>query len=307
MLYGHDCYFNKLDLGRKQFQLIEAMRDASTGVNIQLATIQDYLKAVMAENKSYSTFEGDFVPHVSYYDDFMISWTGFYSSRPFQKSQTYLAHSLVRAAEITTGLVEGQEFMGYDSCNVLHHDAITGTCLPEVSEDYLRRIYADQELSQGVISDAYSTIVRVSAETHKIIMPYKAFVVQNPVNWVREEVMYFESSSVYAIIQISTGQILASQSIPFENKFRIYFKITLDSLSFTTVFMSEQDSYCKGCSTPSSKITSQTVSNGVYTLSFDQGLLTKISRGSTSLNIYSEIVSYNSSFGGAYIFKPVVI
>ena len=307
MLYGDDIYFSEIDLARQQFQLIEAMRAASPEVNIQFATIQDYLKAVMAENKTYSTFEGDFVPYVSYYGDHLISWTGFYSSRPFQKSQTYLAHSLVRAAEITAGLVENHEFIGYESCNVLHHDAITGTCKPYVSEDYFRRIYEDQASSLEVIADAYSSMVKPSKELHTIRTPYKAFVVQNPVNWVREEVMYLDSTSAYTVIQISTGQVLTSQSVPFGGAFRIYFKIILESLSFTTVFMSEQDSACDGCSSPSSKNTAQTVSNGVYAIDFNYGLIDKISRGSTEMHIYSEIVAYNASFGGAYIFKPVVI
>ena len=306
MLYGDDCYFSQIDLARKQFQLIEAMRAVSTEVTIQFATIQDYLKAVMSENQSFSTFEGDFVPYVSHDDDYMKAWTGFYSSRPFQKSQTYLAHSLVRAAEIAAGLVEDQEFIGYEACNVLHHDAITGTCKPWVSEDYLRRIFEDQDSSETVIAEAYSVLVKPSRETHRIVTPYKAFVVQNSLNWVREEVMYLESKSNYTIIQVSTGEVLPSQSVPFGDRFRIYFKITLESLSFTTVFMSEQDFACSGCSVPSFQDSSTIVSNGVYTVSFSEGLIDKIIRDGTEMNVVSEIVCYNASYSGAYIFRPLV-
>ena len=307
ILYGDDCYFNQLDLGRKQLQLIETMRGASTdGLNILFGTIQDYYQAVMAENKAVSTFEGDFIPYISNKGINAIAWTGFYSSRPFQKSQTYLAHSLVRAAEIAAGLIEGHEFQGIESSNVLHHDAITGTCKPAVSQDYLRRIYQDQESSDVVIAEAYSTLAKPSMKIHAIIMPYKAFVIQNPVNWVRKEVIHLESSSAHAIIQINSGQFLLSQSVPFGDKYRIYFEITLESLSFTTVFMSEQNNSCYTCSTPSSKNTEENVSNGVYTVSFSEGLINKITKAGIEMNIVSHIVSYNASSGGAYIFRPMV-
>lgn len=307
LLYGDDCYFNQLDLARKQFQLIEAMRDAGAdGINIQFSTMQDYFQAVMAENKAFSVFEGDFVPYVSHYGSHSISWTGFYSSRLFQKSQTYLAHSLVRAAEITAGLIENHEFQGIETCNVLHHDAITGTCKPWVSEDYLKRIYQDQQSSELAIAEAYSALVKPSSVIRNIITPYKAFVVQNPVNWVRKEVMYLESTSAYAVIQISTGQILLSQSVPFGDRFRIYFKITLESLSFTTVFMSEQESPCNACSTPSSESTVQTIGNGVYTVDFSEGLIKKITKAGVEMNISSHIVSISSGNGGAYTFRPMV-
>ena len=307
ILYGDDTYYNNLDLGRKQLQLIEDMRDTGIdGINIQFATIQDYYQAVKAENKAVSTFEGDFVPYVSHYGDHSIAWTGFYSSRPFQKSQTYLAHSLVRAAEITAGLIEGHEFQGIESSNVLHHDAITGTCKPVVSEDYLIRIHQDQNASEIAISEAYSTLAKSSMKNYAIIMPYKAFVIQNPVNWVRKEIMYLESNSSYTIIQINTGQVVFSQSVPFGNKYRIYFQITLESLSFTTVFMSEQSFACSGCSIPSSQDSSNIVSNGVYTVSFNEGLINKITKSGIEMSIISHIVSYLPANGGAYIFKPTV-
>ena len=154
MLYGEDCYFGQLDTARKQFQLIEAMANATTDITIQFGTIQDYFQAVMAENAAFSAFEGDFVPYMSYHNGNKKSWTGFFSSRPFQKSQTYVAHSLVRAAEIAAGLIDSREFQGIESSIALHHDAITGTCKSWVSDDYLERISEDQKSSEKAIAQA---------------------------------------------------------------------------------------------------------------------------------------------------------
>lgn len=320
--YGGDVFYDDLESARTQIELIEILKEnAVEGINIRFATASEYFKEVLSENQSFSIFEGDLLPYVTSYSIYgdlfsdmipesrgrkFFSWTGFYSSRPSLKSKIYEAHSLARAAEITSALIFKKEFEAYNASSALHHDSITGTCRSEVFADYIQRLNYDIRASVDVIRSAYSNIITSSLRPLSINKPYRAFVIYNPINWNLEKLLWIESKSVHVAIYDSKGSILPSQSVPTLNKYYIYFKITLKSLSFTTIFLSEFNSTCTVCSTPSTISNQDSVSNGVYTLHFQDGLLRNITTNHSSLELNERIVAYDSSQGGAYVFNPFV-
>ena len=276
-------------------------------MNITFSTITDYFQAVLSENQTYSVFEGDFYPYVSkHLRKRSISWTGFYSSRPALKQRIFEAHSLVRAAEIASALVLDKDFQGYEASLALHHDAITGTCRPEVASDYFQRLEEDIKASEGVIRHSYSNIVTNSLVPLHIMEPYKAYVIYNPVNWEFERLIGIESYSMHVAVHDSKGNVIPSQSVPHFDRFKIYFKIFLPALSFTTVFMSEQNMSCSLCSIPLNKTEITSITNGIYTMVFDFGLIQTISTKDSSFEILENLSRYEAYPSGAYEFRPLV-
>ena len=308
ILYGDDVSYDNIDTARSQVQLIKDIQPNDQSMNITFATITDYFQAVMSENQTYSVFEGDFYPYISkHLRRRSISWTGFYSSRPALKQKIFEAHSLVRAAEIVSALVLHKRFQGYEASLSLHHDAITGTCRPEVANDYFQRLYEDIKASEGVIRYSYSNIVTCSVNPIEIMEPYKAYVIYNPVNWEFERVLGIESNSMHVAVHDSKGNVIPSQSLPYFDRFKIYFKVSLPPLSFITIFLSEQTMHCSLCSDFINKTEITTINNGIYTLEFEKGLIKTISTDSSSFEISENIVRYEASPSGAYEFRPMVL
>ena len=316
VLYGDDLFYNEIESARGQVQLIETLRNSESALQIKFSTMAEYFQAVLSENRNFSVYEGDFFPYLSEYgimysifytEIIPLSWTGFYSSRPELKKKTFEAHSLVRAAEIISALVLKQEFQGYESCIALHHDAITGTCKPEVAEDYFLRLKNDTQASEDIIRYSYSNIITSSLETLDLMKPYKAFVIYNSINWKITKVMCIDTDSRYVIMHDSNGKIIKSQIVPISEKFQVYFMISLQPLSFTTIFMSIHNENCTICSTFSKKINASSITNTKYTLKFNKGLINSISTENSEFKLMEKILSYDSSSGGAYIFRPLVI
>ena len=295
-------------MARSQFDLIQKMMNAEQGANIRFATITDYFTAVASEQKTFAVFEGDFVPYISDHPKRGFSfWTGFYSSRPGLKQKIVETHSLVRAAEIVSALVLKKEFQGYEACIGLHHNAITGTCTPEVASDYVERLNKDIQASGSAIRKAYSSIVTCSATSIDVPKPYKAFVIYNPINWIIEQVVNIATEFMYVSVFDSTGNSISSQSVPNLDNFDIYFKITLQPLSFTTVFMSTFNSSCMTCSASSRKSERKSISNKIYSIKFKKGLIQNVSIKDSEFQLEEKIVRYNASEGGQYELRPEVI
>ena len=124
-------------------------------INVTFGTLRDFFqdidKSEMIGSVKFKSLSGDFFP----YSDFNKAyWTGFYTTRPFDKRFARETEARLRAAEILNVLavsysqVWKQVYL--DMPNVkrklelarrnlglfLHHDAITGTSKPEVVQDY---------------------------------------------------------------------------------------------------------------------------------------------------------------------------
>ena len=307
MMYGDDLFFQDINAARGQMSLLESIARITPGINITYSTLSDYFQAVMSQKKTYSVYEGDFYPYISHTNEYKRTWTGFYSSRPALKKKIYETHSLVRAAEISAALVNKTDFQGKEANTALHHDAITGTCKPWVSEDYFLRLSSDISFSEKSISETYSLISAPALQYLTIPQPYKAFVVYNSVNWARNELLSMNSNSEYAVIYDNTGTALPSQSVPSPQKrFKVYFAASLRALSFTTFFMSEQAGPCDGCSIPSTLSDSSQARNQFLTLVFREGFLQQIRTNSTEITLDSKLIRYDSVYSGGYMFRPKV-
>ena len=307
MLYGDDLFFQDITKARGQLDLLEQIRGLIPEVNITYATLSEYFRAVLSENRTYSVYEGDFYPYISHTTGYKRTWTGFYSSRPALKKKIFEAHSLVRAAELSAALINKSDFQAPDANTALHHDAITGTCKPWVSEDYFLRLSADISRSEQSLSDTYSILSSPALNTYHIPQPYRAFVLFNPVNWIRTELVSIDSHSAYAAVYDSTGTALPSQSVPgAPGVFKIYFAASLRALSFTTFFINEQTSACEDCSLPSVLSNSTEAISQFYTLVFHDGFLHKILTNHTEIVVDSLLVRYDSARSGAYMFRPMV-
>ena len=307
ILYGGDVSYNRIDTARHYINFIKSFKQAFADVNITFSTASDYFEAILSENAEFSVFEGDFLPYIS--KDFggrSKSWTGFYSSRPSLKKKISEAQSLVRAAEIATALIFKKQFQAYNTSLALHHDAITGTCRSEVSDDYIQRLNYDIESSESHLRKAYSSIITCPLDPLHLPLPYKAFVIHNPINWQLETLMSIESISPYVGVYDSRGNLITSQSVPFLDKYKVYFKVSAMPLSFFTIFMTNHDSNCTACSSPPQKTKKKAVSNGVYTLEFNEGLLQTIATNTSYFNLSEKIVRYDALGGGPYEFRPMV-
>jgi hypothetical protein len=196
ILFGDDLFFKDLNIARKQFELIEMMRDVSDDLEIQFATPSEYFSAVLNDFQKFSVFEGDFLPYVSeHLRQRPIAWTGFYSSRPALKKETFEAQALSRAAELASTLVLHRKLDTQQVSVMMHHDAITGTCAPKTSDDYLLRIQYDKNISISVINLAYSHLQTCRSEPLQLIIPYKIYLLFNSLNWNTMKLFKFPVSN----------------------------------------------------------------------------------------------------------------
>ena len=308
ILLGDDVFYDNITLARNQILFMRDLQSKKENLSIRFATVSEYFQAVLSEEKSFNVFEGDFLPYISReLNKRSVSWTGFYSSRPGLKQKAFETHSLVRAAELASSLILKQEFHGYEACTSLHHDAITGTCRSNVASDYVKRLDKDIQASNDMIRYAYSNIVTISRNPIKIKSPYKAFVIYNPINWEIEKVISLPIADTNVAVHNHTGNIIPSQSHRYSGNHEIYLNMKLPPISFTTIFLSSHDSSCTVCSKSSEETNKITVKNGIYTLSFDNGLITKIATNDTYFNIKEKIIRFDASSGGSYEFRPLVM
>ena len=304
ILYGDDVFYDDYSMARMSIAFIDLLRINKPNINIKFATASEYFKAVLSENSTFSVFEGDFFPYVS--KDIQaksISWTGFYASRPFLKEKIYEAQSIVRAAEITSALIFKRQFQAYNVSLALHHNAITGTCRSQVVDDYIKRLSYDVQKSQANIREAYSSITTCSLSPLKIPLPYKAFVIYNPINWKLEKLVWIASEKQCAALYDNTGVLITSQAVPYSGSYRLYFRIIIKPLSFLTIFLTSNSTRCN----ISKKTDKNLVSNGIYSLQFNNGLIENLSTRSSEFKLMQQLVRYTGQYGGAYEFNPQVI
>lgn len=163
--------------------LMDYMNNKSEwNVNIRFGTLKDYFESLKFSADSVSkrsenlfkTFSGDFFP---YSDKNSAYWTGYYTTRPFDKTFSRDVESNLRAAEIlnvltnayikkwklptpkyhemATDLQTARRNLGL----FLHHDAITGTSKFYVVEDYEKGLLEAYNGTQNVMKRAIQTLL----------------------------------------------------------------------------------------------------------------------------------------------------
>ncbi|CAL1536288.1 unnamed protein product [Lymnaea stagnalis] len=145
-------------------------------VNVQWGTLQDYFQLVKQEHinwkltnkeEEFPVLSGDFFP---YSDRDAAYWTGYYSTRPFDKYFSRDVQATLQAADTLNtlnyayykkwGLLTDTKFFQHSSFLqtarralglFMHHDAITGTAKEFVAEDYEHYLLRAYNNSQEVI------------------------------------------------------------------------------------------------------------------------------------------------------------
>jgi hypothetical protein len=121
-------------------------------VKVLMSTPSQYIEALKKENIVFSSYYNDMFPYSDEKDEF---WSGFYTSRPNTKKMVKDGSAYLHATskafalkaidqktkdEEITKILEAKDGL-FDSMGVYqHHDAITGTDMEFVAEDYAYRL-----------------------------------------------------------------------------------------------------------------------------------------------------------------------
>ncbi|KAL3873992.1 hypothetical protein ACJMK2_037065 [Sinanodonta woodiana] len=152
-------------------------------INVKFGTLEDYFSQIRREETrkrkwgnefKFPVLSGDFFP---YSDQNHAYWTGYYSTRPFDKRFSREVESILRSADLLhvmayfyfkqwnkayTSYHENTASLQQAHRNLalfLHHDAITGTAKPYVVQDYEFKLLQAYNSSQEVLGCALQALL----------------------------------------------------------------------------------------------------------------------------------------------------
>ena len=244
-------------------------------IKIKFGTLNDYFKLIRQEEEkssvNFPVLSGDFFP---YSDKNSAYWTGYFSTRPFDKRFSREVESRVRAAEILNTFMFAynkhwkKDFSGIQKCAdklrearrnlglFLHHDAITGTSRFHVAQDYENKLYKAYENAQLVMQiGAQFLLTKGKLDSDPILQPelirddprvsslHQAvnfnedgtrIVLFNPTAQQRSEFVEFITTS--ADLEIKNSK---RQSIPFQINPVFAASTEVSPTSFEIVFLAD--------------------------------------------------------------------
>lgn len=163
---GDDFRYTDMEEAVAQFdnyqRLMEYMNsNPDMNVEIKFGTLSDYFQILdehnSKTNKKVESFSGDFFTYADRNDHY---WSGYFTSRPFNKRLDRLVESYLRSAEIVfslTNLISNNKFKHSNELYkklltarrnlglFQHHDGITGTSKTPVVKDYAMKLYKSIE------------------------------------------------------------------------------------------------------------------------------------------------------------------
>ena len=175
---GDDFRYNKLEEWDQQYENYQKLMEFMNAkkewkIQVKFGTVSDFFKATHESEKNdavaFPSLSGDFYP---YSDHDNAYWTGYFTTRPFDKRFARETESRLRAAEIVHSLAISYsaawktQYVGLGSMPpllqtarrnlglFLHHDAITGTGKAYVVEDYEEKLFEAYENAMTVIGSA---------------------------------------------------------------------------------------------------------------------------------------------------------
>ena len=207
---------------KKLMDHINSRKDLN--IQMRFGTVGEYFsevhKSIAKRGQPDKSLTGDFFTYTDRDDEY---WSGYYTSRPFDKRMIrYLLEVLKTAEMLTTFAVYRAEQQGYAYKNVQnvlkdlqearrthglvqHHDAITGTSAHPTVVDFENRITAAITLLQGVISrDIESLILKGAANTNVNIVPIH--VQSKPTSPLEKRVIAVSESGTQVIFTNSYTQ-----------------------------------------------------------------------------------------------------
>lgn len=229
-------------------------------VHVRWGTLRDYFQLVKKEHtkrklitktNDFPILSGDFFP---YSDKDMAYWTGYYTTRPFDKVFGRDVQSLIRAADILSSFhyayhkkwnrKSDTRFSAYASLLqqarrwlglFLHHDAITGTAKSFVAADYEQYLLRAFSQAQEVIASTLLSLLS-GGEEHSVAflpetvrkshteLPEKQVLSVlaagttvaffNPLGQHRQQIVHLFVDTHMLEVLSSTGEIIPSQVSP---------------------------------------------------------------------------------------------
>ena len=234
-------------------------QEKSLNVRARFGTVKDYfdeLRKVVPDLDSnphslFPSLDGDFFPYTDQNSDY---WTGYFTTRPFDKNLGRELEINLRAAEIlnvlagASGLHRTNQYDKYHRLNYnnltlarqalglfQHHDAITGTAKRHVVVDYLSRLREGIDAIQDVMASAASYLLssdsmkvpalvpdtlkslRLVVPTQRILNVDQApgtIVLFNSVAQAREELVRVTVNSENVVVKDDQGKVILSQMNP---------------------------------------------------------------------------------------------
>jgi hypothetical protein len=306
LLYGDDFLFDDLEFGRSLLEKMERVVqyiNNNSKLTARLATPSEYFEAVRKTKVKLHSYKGDFLPlmntknsHYNFY------WTGFYSSKPQLKRKIAEAHDLVRTAKMLSALVLREDFDTKDADFGLHHDAITGTNRVQVAASYTDLMNSAIKQAEVKISEAFEQLSK--PDTKQIAKEYRPLVVFNPVNWTRQQLVHFETSSLHVKVLDSALSPVPAQVVQTpQGAVLVLFYSSLEGLSFKTYFVIQYDSPCEDCASLSKEATS--LQMGSIRVDLDNTCnVSQIVQDREHFEVKTRFYKYLSYRGGTYTFNP---
>lgn len=163
-------------------------------MTIKFGTLAEYFESIRQDQKlksaadgsSFPVLSGDFFPYSDYRNDY---WTGYYTTRPFNKQFSREIQSLIRTADIfhayaylyckqwdvslyaaykdvTAKLRAARRELGM----FLHHDGITGTSVLPVITDFQTRLYGAYKNVKSALRALLTTLLTKARESNETFL-----------------------------------------------------------------------------------------------------------------------------------------
>jgi len=138
-------------------KIFDYINENVPGVNIQFGTLSDYFRAARGTFQGpVPVLKGSFFTYSDVDQDY---WSGYFTSRVFDKALDRQLERILYAAESMSGATRGELQVPRRALSLFqHHDGVTGTAKNKVVQDYAQRMYDAIDFTQNWIrqdSEAY--------------------------------------------------------------------------------------------------------------------------------------------------------
>lgn len=278
---------NEWDRQYKNMKILMQYINSNEKYNVRMdyGTLKEYFTEVRMSSElqgiQYPSVSGDFLPFARRHD----YWSGFFTTRPYLKRLGRHLQESVRAADILTALVVlGSEFTEINSniSSVLptlvfarrmlnlfqHHDAITGTSLEKVVQDYIKKLSEALLKANSVMAFLAESIIHGKADkwmTNVIekdvdekdgrrfkenLTPLKgeanSLILYNPYTRERNEIIEIPVNAPQLILSDAKGKHVDFDFLLENGRTKILFEARLPPLSLTVFNISRSQKYRSG-------------------------------------------------------------
>jgi len=184
-------------------QLVEYLNMNKTfNIRAEYATLHDYFKTIHDADMTWNTYGShDFL---SYADNPVSYWTGYYTSRPALKGYARSTENFLKTAEVLYTLNslalnnqnsdewERLQQLRHISAVVTHHDAITGTSNPDVNAWYSEELKRATVNTSDIITKSLQRMLNTTGDSFTLDLNITSeltgnnaieVVVYNPLGW----------------------------------------------------------------------------------------------------------------------------